>query len=394
VDPLAGVFIREFAKATHGFHDVRVVYAYLSTVTGVSQQIEDGILTIRARYGRSLLKVLQKLAQRNPTTGSTTRVGIRQAISRTVHRTIGLVTDPFTFCVLFRQFRRMLHEGWTPDVIHAHGFLAGVHAVLIGFLSRIPVVVHEHWSGFIWNELTLLDKMKSAFVFSSASSIIPVSDVLWKNMQKYGIRGRAHVVPNTVDTKMFSPSSTGRKGEKIRLLFVGRLVEEKGLIHLLQAMSIVRKRRNDFVLDVVGDGPLRDELQALSSELQLKDSIRFHGFKPKSEVAEFMKASDFYVQASVRENLGCTYIEAMACGKPVVATTAGATSSLISESRGLLVPPGNSQALAEAILRMLDHYSEFSSEEIAAFVQDRFSYEAVGKALSGIYEKVMEAYQR
>ena len=119
--------------------------------------------------------------------------------------------------------------------------------------------------------------------------------------------------------------------------------------------------------------------------------MRFHGAKPKEEVAEFMKRCDFFVQPSLWETFGVVYIEAMACGKPVIACDIPGPDEFINGDVGVLVPPKDVDALAKAIEFMLDHSGDYSSEYIANYVRERFGYEVVGKRLDEVYHEVVGA---
>ena len=117
--------------------------------------------------------------------------------------------------------------------------------------------------------------------------------------------------------------------------------------------------------------------------------IKYHGLKTKYEVAEFMRSCDFFVQTSLYETFGVTFIEAMACGKPIIATKLPALQEKINDEVGILVPPRNVNALTKAIDYMLDNYKNYSSEKIANYAKDNFSYEIVGKKLDNIYRKIL-----
>ena len=147
-------------------------------------------------------------------------------------------------------------------------------------------------------------------------------------------------------------------------------------------------------MDIVGDGPNRKEYEDLAKESGLEHLVKFHGFKIKKEVAEFMKNCDFLVQPSLYETFGITYCEAMACGKPVVATQLRALQEKINKDRGILVPPQDVPALADAIDYMLDHHQDYSPKKIRGYVKDEFSYEVVGKKLNDIYREILQSYPR
>lgn len=98
------------------------------------------------------------------------------------------------------------------------------------------------------------------------------------------------------------------------------------------------------------------------------------------------------IQPSLYEIFGVTYIEAMACGKPVVASQLPALQEKITEDRGILVPPKDANALADAIDYMLDHHQDYSPRKIRGYVKDEFSYEVVGKKLNDIYREILQEH--
>jgi glycosyltransferase involved in cell wall biosynthesis len=156
----------------------------------------------------------------------------------------------------------------------------------------------------------------------------------------------------------------------------------------------LQKDRKDFYLDLVGDGPEREKYEEMVKSFSLRDFVQFHGVKPKEYIAELMRKSFFFVLPSFSENLPCVLIEAMASGLPCVATNVGGIPELVNKERGILVEPGNSTALAEAIDYMLDHYKDYNSFEISDYAKNNFSYEAVGKKISAVYEDLLSRREK
>jgi len=164
----------------------------------------------------------------------------------------------------------------------------------------------------------------------------------------------------------------------------------KGVPFLLQAVSYLKGQRQDFTLDIVGSGPNRLEYEELARALNLSDEVKFHGLVPKVEVAEYIRGCAFLVAPSLHETFGVTLIEAMACGKPVIATKEGGAREIVDDSVGILVPSQDFQALARAIGHMLDNYQEYSPERIAQSAKDKYGYEAIGHELDRIYGELMQ----
>lgn len=360
-NPMAGTFVREHARAVSLFDDVTVLYVQpVSPFHGRDRlswrkEVDEGILTVRLRVPHI------------------------KAISYTLAVIVG--------------YLGLTRRGYRPHVIHAHEYLAGVPAVLIGKLHRIPVVVTEHFTGFPRRTLSKGRALQAHFAFRCANTVMPVSRSLKRAIEAYGIRARFNVVPNAVDVDLFRPDSTpaGNSAPK-RLLFVGLLdpSHKKGVPYLLHALAELRRLRDDWRLDLVGDGPARAQYESMARDLGVADKIAFHGFKSKTEVADFMQTADFFVLPSLWENLPVVLIEAMASGLPIVSTVAGGIPEMIDEETGILVQPRDSSALSAALDRIIESLDEYDRELIAKKAR-RYSHESVGKAIHSIYRECVRS---
>lgn len=142
---------------------------------------------------------------------------------------------------------------------------------------------------------------------------------------------------------------------------------------------------------IVGDGPNKQEYEQLTEALGLSDVVQFHGLlQTKPEVAKFMRQCDIFVLPSLVETFGAVLIEAIACGKPVVATDSGGPKEIITDEVGRLVPPGDPDALAKALDYMLDHSEDYPSQRIAEYARERYSYQVVGKELERVYKAILK----
>ena len=405
-NPVGGIFIKEHARAASLYNDIVVLYAYpdLSPqpkgLYRVSEDIEGGIRTIRVRYGGILayyakrwLAAFPKPAKNQGDVGkSDSKSNPALSILKKPLRISFFIAGDLIYCwSIFAAFRKLRKGGWKPDIIHAHVYTAGVPAVLLGRLYKIPVVITEHWSGFPRRLLKVKDKIMARFAMNRVKLVLPVSDNLREAIEKYGIKSTFRVVPNAANIEMFSPLSNESRKNSVtkRILMVAVLTPVKGVPYLLEALHRTKEKRQDFVLDIVGDGPNRSEYEKQVNELGLGDMVKFHGLKTKEEVAGFMRQCDFFVLPSLWENLPCVLIEAMSSGVPVIATDVGGVNEMIDEKVGVLIPPKDVEALEKAIQHLLNNYSSYSPREIAEYANDKFSYEAVGKQLDVIYREVL-----
>ena len=358
--PTNGIFVQEHARAVSLYNDVVVIHSpqngsSAGRANEISDQIEEGIRTIRTKAWLSPIP--------------------KTSIFLHLWRT-------------YAAFRKLLKEGWKPNIIHAHVYHTGVAGVVLGRIYKTPVIITEHYSGFPQHLLSRSSILKAKFAMNMANLVLPVSDNLRKHIQSYGVHNRFQIVPNAVNTKLYYHKPSSRESDIKRMLLVSLLHPKKGVTYLLQALRQLGEKRYDFALDIVGDGPYRDEYEEQARESDIADKVRFHGLKPKEEVAEFMRKCDFFVLPSLSETFGVVLIEALASGKPVIATNMGGPNEIVNKEVGLLVPPKDVDALAEAIDYMLDRYQDYSAKKIRAYAKEKFSYEAVGKTLDLIYRDI------
>jgi len=255
--PVSGIFIREHAKAVSLYNDVIVFYREevthsLKTFYKIEDNIGNGFRTICLKY-------------------------------RKFH--IPKINYFIYLWYIFQGFRKLMNEGWKPDIIHAHVFLAGVPAVILGKIYKIPVVMTEHWSGFPRHILGKLDLVEARFAMNRAKIILPVSKDLENAIKSYGIKNKYEIVPNVVNTEIFYPSLQKADNKIKKMLFVALLSPIKGVPYLLQALAQLKQKKQDFALDIVGDGPNKGEYEKPSKELDLEGIVKFHGLKLKPENA-------------------------------------------------------------------------------------------------------------
>lgn len=366
--PVLGVFVREMAHAARLRNEVTVLHA--------------------VGPDRSLANRWQLDEETDP-------VLTQDIPTYRLHWQPWLV-PPRNYCAyssaVLAAVRLLGRRGFTPDVIHAHVYPSSVAALMVGKLYRKPVVLTEHSSDFPRRSLSSMYSRSVPFVLSRMDCIMPVSAALQSAIEAYGVTARFRVVPNMVDTRTFYPEQPAQTVDKSkRLLFVGLLepTHNKGVPHLFQALAQISRTRTDWRLDLIGDGPTRAEYERLAADLAIADRVKFLGVRTKPEVAQAMRHCDFLVSASLHETFGIVVAEALACGKPVIVTDCGGPAEFVSEEVGLIVPPGDVVALAQAINQMLDRHHTYQADRLAQFAQERFSPEAIGEALDRVYREVL-----
>jgi glycosyltransferase involved in cell wall biosynthesis len=352
--PVFGLFCREQARAAALRNDVRVL-----------------AFTPEPMSGRALFRTWADPGEPVPTQ--------RLVYRRPALRPAAMVTQLIGMRAVLRGLAR---AGWRPEVIHAHVFEAGFPAVLLGRRLGCPVVVSEHFTAFQRGLVRGADLRLARFCFRHADLVCPVSEDLRRQLEAVEPRGRYRVVPNVVDTTLFHPGPRP-PGGPLRLLNVASLAEKKRHGDLLQALARLRARGTDAVLDVVGEGELRPQLEAKAGP-----GVRFLGSRSPAEIAERMRAADIFVLPSRFENLPVVLLEAMASGLPVVATAVGGVPEIVDAHAGLLVPPEDPERLAAGIESVAGRLEGFDRAALAGRAAERYGMDAVGRTWGEIYAEL------
>lgn len=252
------------------------------------------------------------------------------------------------------------------DVVHAHlgeDLAVLPIAVAAATTGGVPLVVTVHCSvahtlpGRRW--LKAVGGPIETWATRRADAVL----VLTERLRAAAIAGgaaadRVHVVPSGVRPECFTgatPSSDAwapLEPARSRVVFVGRLAEQKDPLTLVEAAARVRSDGARFLL--VGDGPLRGAVEARIAALGLGDRVRVTGFLPHEEVPAVLRGADVMVLPSAYEELGSALLEAMRAGLPVVASRTGGIPEIVEDGvTGLLVAPGDAAGFAAAVDRML-----------------------------------------
>ncbi len=289
-------------------------------------------------------------------------------------------------------------QGW-PDVIHAHSMIyAGAVAVEWGRQNRIPVVLTEHSSGFarrIYRPWQLALAEEAAVGSDTCISVSPaLGELLGDQLPRS--HNRWVWVPNIVAARFYGNGSASDDDERsMRFLNLAIMTKNKGQLDLLDGFArAFRDTSGSIELWMCGDGPLRRALEARAQELGISQRVRFLGKVPPGDVPAILAQVDVMVVASHYETFGVVAAEALMAGVPVVATRCGGPECIVTDGDGYLVPPGDPQALAVAMVEMADSMGKFDRKAIIKRARSRFSGEVVARQLTGIYKDVSARYSQ
>jgi len=282
----------------------------------------------------------------------------------------------------YRASTRALRE-WPADVVHAHWwFPGGLVARAIRARLGIPYIVTMHGS-----DVRLAGAAPGAprlfrTVMRRAAAVTTVSSWLAEQARRLDPATRPVVAPMPIVSELFRPG-----GVRIpnRLLFIGKLTEQKGLHHLLHAMARMNHRAT---LDVVGAGRVEDShLRVMAEQLGVGDRITWHPLLTQEELAALYRSAAIHVIPAIEEGLGMTAVESLLSETPVVAFDSGGVPDIVvPEKTGLLVPPGDVARLADAIDRLLDDATlrERLGRDGCEYARTRFGPDAVAREYASL----------
>lgn len=262
---------------------------------------------------------------------------------------------------IFPKAVRFAYEMERKGVTHIHAHFANhpaVAALIVHRLTGIPYSFTAHGSD-LHVERRMLDTKVEAAAFAVTISAYNKQLIVAECGEE--ARDKVHVIHCGVDSSVFSPRPPSEAGGPLRIICVASFVEVKGHRYLLEACRILRERGLDLTCSLVGEGPLRREIDRGIARLGLGDHVRVLGEKPRGEVARLLAEADAAVLASYptregkREGIPVVLMEAMASGLPVVASGISGIPELVESGRtGFLVPPCDPIALADALQRLAE----------------------------------------
>lgn len=279
-----------------------------------------------------------------------------------------------------------------PDLIHAYtAYPAGYIAYLISKDLDIPYIVTEQMSPFPFDSFltgdTLISPAEEAL--ESADRVISPSHSQSKGIIKYCPKSQIDVIPNFVDDKMFQVGPKSDNDE-VRIFTLGRLETQKGFENFLLALSeVLPNSEKRITVFIGGDGSLREELIQLSGSLKL--DIKWLGHLNRIEVLEEMQKCSFFCLPSLHESFGIVLIEALACGKPIVATKCGGPEDIVNNQNGLLAEVNNTKDLAAQISKMVNSYEGYVPQVIRGDFEKRFASRQVTPRIVALYGEVLDS---
>lgn len=374
-DPEPG-FVHELSsRLADGF---RVIVLCPHAAGAKSRESTDGVEVVRYRYAAEWMETLVNDG------------GIITNLRRSRWKLF--LVPGFVLAQAWYAWRILRRE--KIDVVHAHWIIPqGLVALVLKLLrSAPPFVVTSHGADLFALRGALLGRVKRA-VLRHASQITVVSEAMRRTLKStIDGNGDALVMPMGVDLRNRFKLHAEPPRELDQILFVGRLVEKKGVRYLLDAMPAVLARRPNASLVIAGFGPEKEALEQQVARLGLNDHVTFLGAVPQADLPQMYQRAALLVAPFVeagsgdQEGLGLVLVEAVGCGCPILAGDVPAVRDVLGTLPGRMVDPRCKDALATAILENLEDPGEARRQtlELRESLVRRFDWENVSARYSAV----------
>ena len=228
--------------------------------------------------------------------------------------------------------------------------------------------------------------------YSSADVIISVSNIIQKNILNL-FKINSIVIGNMIDNSLFKFRDEKKDVNNglFRFISVGHLIKGKGFDVLIYAFARAVKKNENIVLNIIGDGEEYRNLKNIVEDLGIKKWINFLGFCPRDKIALEYSISDCFILTSRHESFGVVYIEALACGLPVIGTKCGGPEDFINDQNGILVNIDDIDDIEKAIIK-ISNDSSYDRKKIARDISEKYYPDIIAKKIENIYKEVLKEY--
>lgn len=281
-----------------------------------------------------------------------------------------------------------LRRNGPPDILHAHSlYPAGMFAVHLPAGARI---LTEHLSTLLGPQGPEL-ALRASSAMRSFEVRIAVGQHLADTMERLAPDGGKWIhLPNMVDTEFFKP--TRFRPERLRVLTISNLTRRKRIDWIIRAFDSAACNTN-AELHIAGDGEDRSRLERLASQLNSAPRIRFMGSLSRARVREQLDQCSFLALASAHEPFGVVLLEAMAMGRPVLATACGGPAAIVTDRTGILTNVSEFSDFAIGMQCLIDRLGEYSSDTVRELCIERFGERAVTSRLIAVYSGALRRGQ-
>lgn len=291
-----------------------------------------------------------------------------------------------------RWVKRQL-DAWKPDLVHAH---YATSFGLLGALSGHHPYVISAWGSDIFSfpKSSILHQSLLKWILERADLLCSTSQIMAQEMSLYISKDKVlEIIPFGVDVERFAPRTDPKPEKPVTFGVAKYFYAIYGLDLLLQAFARVAEHHPGEVrLRLAGDGPEKENLKRLASELHIEEEIDWVGTLPNDQVADFYRSLEVVVIPSRQESFGVTAVEGAACGLPVIASRVGGLPEVVRDQEtGLLIPGEDSEGLARAMERLFlsPEEREQYGEAGRTFVLERYDGQKNVTQMESVYRRLL-----
>lgn len=374
-DPFTGDFIKRQAEAVSALQPLKIIFVGKKTRNSVADQTD---LPVQDNNVESL----QEFILYDPTIENSIPGSKIVSLYRYFKKHLGII-------------RLLKKYGELPDLIHVHVTMkAGLVALYLKWKYKIPYVLTEHWTGYYPEAKYSLFKKSYFFryctklILKKADRFLPVSKSLGNLVNRYWAHIPFQIIPNCVNTRLFF-HYTGGFIHGFRFIHISSLTYPKNPEGIIRAF--IKLLKLGVRADLVLVGPLNPSLtEFISASGLAPDSIHCTGEVSYEQVGIELRNSSALVMFSHYENMPCVILEALCSGVPVIATLVGGIPEVVHKENGILINPGDEDALTGAMTEMIREYQEYDKDKISAEAAAQFSYKTIGEQITGVYDSVLD----
>ncbi|MBK8846916.1 MAG: glycosyltransferase [Bacteroidetes bacterium] len=309
-----------------------------------------------------------------------------------------LYFKPFRFKLLNRFFhffnyyklaRLACHKSGKPEIVHLQVmYRMVIIAWFFKFIYRAPLVITEHWHGFLdgtFEKESALLRQSVKAVLAQAAMVTTVSLQLKNALVKFVDDKKVRIVPNVCNTGLVRDNLFSKA---VNALIVADLDDR--IKNISGVIEVVNKLYNSglnkgFCLTILGNGKDKEMLENKATQLSKSEIIRFVGMQTHETTLDYIASCDFLIVNSMVETFSLVTLEAILSGIPVIATRCGGPEQFVNNKNGMLIEANNPEQLESALITMINSYKNYTKEEVRASVNNIYSPVAIGKEFDRIY---------
>ncbi len=292
-------------------------------------------------------------------------------------------------------FNKLLETHGLPDLVIIHSSLwAGGALGEILNKNDIPFVLTEHLKEFlIPNGFSTFQKNIINNTYSMASQILlsssSLKNAISKNFNTH--KSKLNLLPNPVDENLFTLRKIPNINPQFIIICISLFRPEKRIDLVLESFNNLVHSGIKAKLKLIGDGPLKHEIENKIQKLGISDLVELPGYLPQKRIIDELHNSHFLVLPSDIETFGMVLVEAQACGLPVVATDCGGPKDIITAESGILVTPGSVSELAGGMKKLIRSFDKFDPSEIRNSVIQKFGQQSYAESIINITANLIKS---